>query len=230
MDELLRTYGIELSFGKASLLDAHLKFVLEKNQHINLTSITDHESALVLHVLDSLLVLPEVETAPAGALLDMGSGAGYPGLPLAVATQRKTTLLDARKKKILVLQEFLARYPELSFCTAASGRAEEFAREHREGYALVTARALASLASLVELASPLLPIGGQLIALKGQLSGVERASAEKLQNATGMVLKNHRAYSLPSGEHREVVVYEKMKPAQIELPRQAGRAQRSPLV
>ena len=225
----LKTYGIELSSEQVTILDAHLRFVLENNRQINLTSITDYQKALILHVVDSLLVLPELAVAPGGKLLDIGSGAGYPGLPLAVATQRQTTLLDARKKKVQVLQEFLSQHPELSFCTAESGRAEEYALTHREEFSVVVTRALATLPALVELASPLLAIGGQLIAFKGLLSADERARAGQLCDATGMAPKSHRVYLLPSGEHREAVVYEKMKPAQIGLPRQVGRAQHSPL-
>ncbi|MCL2332366.1 MAG: 16S rRNA (guanine(527)-N(7))-methyltransferase RsmG [Actinomycetia bacterium] len=229
MIEFLKTYGIVVSAEQAGVLEEHLRFVLEKNRSINLTRITEHESALVLHVLDSLLVLPEVLSAPVGKLLDMGSGAGYPGLPLAVMSQRQTTLLDAREKKVLVLQEFLSQRAGLSCCRAVAGRAEEFAGEHREEYAVVTARALTALPSLLELASPLLQAGGWLIALKGALQADEKARADQLRAATGLSLRSQRAYSLPSGEHREVVVYEKMNSAQIELPRRVGRAQRKPL-
>lgn len=229
MLEFLRTYGITASAEQADLLEAHLRFVLEKNQTVNLTSITEYERALVLHVLDSLLVLPEVENAPAGALLDLGTGAGYPGIPLALMTQRAVTLLDAREKKILLLREFLSQYTGLSHCEAMAGRAEEFACAHRECYAVVTARALSSLPSLVELASPLLQTGGCLIALKGQLQKDETARAARLAKVTGLRLSSQRAYSLPSGEHREVVVYEKMNPARIKLPRRTGLAQHKPL-
>jgi len=230
MVDFLETYGIAASPEQAALLEMHLRFVLEKNQVINLTSITDYQRALVLHVLDSLLVLPEVEDAPDGALLDLGTGAGYPGLPLAVIAQRHTVLLDAREKKIKILQEFLAQHPEFAFCEAVAGRAEEFAAAHKKGYAVVTARALAALPSLMELASPLLQKGGRLIALKGQLQPEEIVRAEQLAKATGLVLLDRRTYLLPSGEHREVAVYEKMNAGQIELPRRAGLAQHQPLV
>ncbi|MCL2655175.1 MAG: class I SAM-dependent methyltransferase, partial [Coriobacteriia bacterium] len=135
----------------------------------------------------------------------------------------------AREKKIRILQEFLSQYPELSFCEAQAGRAEEFAQGRRGAYAVVIARALASLPSLVELASPLLRMGGHLIALKGQSQADEIARADQAAKATGLSLSGHRAYSLPSGEHRTVIVYEKINQAQLELPRQAGYAQRRPL-
>jgi len=229
MIEFLQTYGIEASSEQAMLLEGQLRFVLEKNQTTNLTSITDYDRALVLHVLDSLLVLPEVQAAPSGALLDMGTGAGYPGLPLAVMTGRAATLLDAREKKMALLLEFISQHPELSSCEAVAGRAEEFACAHREAYTVVTARALAPLPTLVELASPLLRVGGRLIALKGRLSTEERTHAAQLRKATGLGEVSHRTYSLPSGEHREVVVYEKINPAQIKLPRRTGLAQHKPL-
>jgi len=229
VDKTLRTYGIDLSPEQEELIIGHLQFVLEKNKELNLTHIREPERALLLHVVDSLFVLPEVRQAPEGALLDMGSGAGYPGLPLAVVTQRNCTLLDAREKKVRVLQEFLQAHPALSYCEAVAGRAEEFALEHRGSFAIVIVRALAALPSLLELASPLLQQGGQLITLKGRLDQEEHKRAEQLREATGLCEYSHRAYTLPGGEHREVIVYEKMVPAQRDLPRRSGRAQRKPL-
>ena len=229
MIDFLKTYGIEVNAEQAFLLDAHLHFVLEKNATLNLTSITDYERALVLHVLDSLLALPELDAAPEGALLDMGSGAGYPGLPLAILTGRPTTLLDAREKKINALQDFLSKQATSLSVEAVAARAEEFAGDHLSAYAAVTARALSALPSLLELASPLLQQGGRLLALKGQLSADELSRAAQLVSATGLSLVGHREYSLPSGEHRGVAVYEKISAAQVELPRRPGRAQRKPL-
>ncbi|MCL2882291.1 MAG: 16S rRNA (guanine(527)-N(7))-methyltransferase RsmG [Coriobacteriia bacterium] len=229
MIDFLQTYGIEIDSKQALLLEAHLRFVLEKNQAVNLTRITDYDRALILHVLDSLLVLPEVKDAPDGALIDIGTGAGYPGLPLAIVTQRQTTLLDAREKKIMTIKEFFSLHPELNFCEAISKRAEEFALERQAGYSVVVARALAALPTLVELASPLLPIGGHLIALKGQPQPDEIARSGQLEGATGLAVSGQRTYSLPSGERREVIVYEKIKHAQLELPRRVGLAQRKPL-
>lgn len=229
MIEFLQTYGIKVTPEQATLLDEHLRFVLAKNETLNLTSITDYDRACALHVLDSLLVLPELGVAPPGVLLDMGTGAGYPGLPLAVISKRATVLLDAREKKIKALQEFLFSHTLPTPLLAVAARAEEFAAEHREAYAVVTARALSALPSLLELASPLLQKGGHLLALKAQLSEEERARAARLAEDTGLALISRREYSLPSGEHREVAVYEKISSAQIELPRRAGRAQHKPL-
>jgi 16S rRNA (guanine527-N7)-methyltransferase len=222
---LLRTYGLELDPEQERLILAHLDFVLKRNEEINLTNITDPEEAIKLHVVDSLLALSDVQAAPEGPLLDMGTGAGYPGLPLAVVTKRESTLLDARAKKIRAVQDFLTAFPEISYCSAVTGRAEELDAT----VAVVAVRALAQLPSLLELASPLLQQGGRLVALKGRLHPEERERAESLREATGLCEYSHSAYTLPGGEHREVVVYEKIGTAQYNLPRRPGRAQRKPL-
>jgi 16S rRNA (guanine527-N7)-methyltransferase len=229
MKNFLHTQGISVTDEQATLLGAHLRFILRKNKSINLTSITDYAQACVLHVLDSLLVLPELNKAPQGILLDMGSGAGFPGLPLGIVSERSTILLEARQKKTAVLQEFIKEYQKESLIQAIGMRAEDYAQEHAGGSAVITARALTSLPSLLELAAPLLYLKGQLIALKGQVQDEEFIRAGKLIDVTGMAFVSRRSYSLPSGEHREALVYEKIKPAQKKLPRRAGLAQRKPL-
>ncbi len=230
MDELLATYALKLTESQKDTLEAHLQFVLEKNTVLNLTRVTDYQQALTLHVLDSLLVLPELMGAPQGMLLDMGTGAGYPGLPLAVLSGRRTLLLDAREKKITALNEFIfSQRGHLANITARSGRAEDLARTSPQGFTAVTARALSALPSLLELASPLLKPGGHLIALKGHPDEAEVHHAEQIKDLVGMRLASRRSYSLPSGEQRQVFVYERMNVVKMALPRHVGFAQRKPL-
>lgn len=143
------------------LLDKHLELVIEENKVTNLTRIVDWESAQVLHVEDSLAGLPEVEGALEGPYLDMGSGAGFPGIPLAIMTGRETLLADSVGKKTRALDSFAAELGIDDIVSTYHGRIEDLALQQPNHFSLVTARALSSLASLLELASPLLTKGGR---------------------------------------------------------------------
>ena len=145
------------------LLDKHLELVIEENKVTNLTRIVDWESAQVLHVEDSLAGLPEVEEALEGPYLDMGSGAGFPGIPLAIMTGRETLLADSVGKKTRALDSFAAELGIDDIVSTYHGRIEDLALQQPNHFSLVTARALSSLASLLELASPLLAKGGRLV-------------------------------------------------------------------
>lgn len=148
------------------LLDKHLELVIEENKVTNLTRIVDWESAQILHVEDSLAGLPEVEGALEGPYLDMGSGAGFPGIPLAIMTGRETLLADSVGKKTRALDSFAAELGIDDIVSTYHGRIEDLALQQPNHFSLVTARALSSLASLLELASPLLAKGGRLVCYK----------------------------------------------------------------
>lgn len=170
---LLHSNDISLPETDESLILGHTQWVLEQNKHINLTAITSYDDAIRLHVVDSLFALPDVEEALPGPMLDIGSGGGYPGVPLGIAAHRETRLLDSVQKKMRVLQGFLEEAGLSPSIRAQPGRAEDLAREAAGAYAVVTARAVSALPSLVELARPLVYIGGRFIALKGALEGEE---------------------------------------------------------
>ena len=145
------------------LLDKHLELVIEENKVMNLTRIVDWESAQILHVEDSLAGLPEVQEAMEGPYLDMGSGAGFPGIPLASMTGRETLLADSVGKKTRALDSFAVELGLDDIVSTYHGRIEDLALQQPNHFALITARALSSLASLLELASPLLAKGGSLV-------------------------------------------------------------------
>lgn len=124
------------------LLDKHLELVIEENKVTNLTRIVDWESAQVLHVEDSLAGLPEVEEALEGPYLDMGSGAGFPGIPLAIMTGRETLLADSVGKKTHALDSFAAALGIDDIVSTYHGRIEDLALQQPNHFSLVTARAL----------------------------------------------------------------------------------------
>ena len=142
-----------------SLMQCYLASILEANKVTNLTRITDGEQARLLHIEDSLVGLPEVNEAPDGLYGDLGSGGGFPGVPLALATGRTTLLVDSVKKKMAIVQSVLDDLSLSEQIFTSSERIEDLPLEYKEKFAVLTARALSKLVSLIELASPLFEKG-----------------------------------------------------------------------
>jgi len=214
-----------------NLLVAYLDAVLAANRSVNLTRITDPDQALRLHLLDSLSALPEILDSSPGAMCDIGTGAGFPGVPIALASERQCTLLDSVGKKADVVATILADLKIGRAFTVSRDRAEQHARVHPGEYAVVTARAVAPLASLVELSSPLLAIGGRLVALKGTPEESELQGGRLAAGIVGLEFRGRRDFILPGGdEKRCVVLYEKVRKSRETLPRREGLAQHAPFV
>ena len=213
-----------------SLMQRYLDSILEANKVTNLTRITDGEQARLLHIEDSLVGLPEVNEAPAGLYGGLGSGGGFPGVPLALATGRKTLLVDSVKKKMAIVQSALDDLSLSEQISTSSERIEDLPLEYKEKFAVLTARALSKLVSLVELASPLLKKGGRLVCYKAQLSSEELEEALAVQDLVGMKMISQREICLSDGETtRTIVVFEKIGKPSIKLPRRIGLAQKQPL-
>ena len=150
---------------------------------------------MVLHVQDSLLGLEELLKAPDGWYADIGTGAGYPGIPLAIETGRKTLLVDSVGKKTAILDSFIGELG-LDQVSTYTGRIEDLAREHPYEFTAITARALAQLSVLMELAAPLLQLGGRLICYKANLKPSELDHALSLQDTVGLELVSDRSFVL----------------------------------
>ena len=218
-----------LSEQQVSLLLKHLDLVVEKNKVVNLTRIEDLESAKLLHIEDSLSAVPELNDCPDGLYGDLGSGAGFPGIPLAVATNRKTTLVDARKKKMDAVREIVEALGLSHQIETYAGRAELLARSKNGAYSALTARALSKLSVLMELASPLLKHGGRLICYKSHVEDAELEHALSIQKTVGMKLVSDRKFKLGEDYDRRILVFEKVGKPTIKLPRLEGQAQKNPL-
>lgn len=213
-----------------SLMQRYLDSILEANKVTNLTRITDGEQARLLHIEDSLVGLPEVNEAPTGLYGDLGTGGGFPGVPLALATGRKTLLVDSVKKKMAIVQSALDDLSLSEQISTSSERIEDLPLEYKEKFAVLTARALSKLVSLIELASPLLKKGGRLVCYKAQLSSEELEEALAVQDLVGMKMISQREICLSDGETtRTIVVFEKIGKSRIKLPRRIGLAQKQPL-
>lgn len=220
----------QLPLQKQELIIKHLELVIEENKVTNLTRIDDYDQALLLHVEDSLVALEEMEKAPAGLYGDMGTGAGYPGIPLAIATERDTVLIDSRLKKTLVLDNIIKELGlEDHVCTYA-GRAELLAKSKPGAFSVLTARALSKLSVLMELASPLLSMDGILICYKANVDQEEMTHAKKVEKLVGMTIHSDRTLKLSDNETtRRIITFKKINEPKTKLPRQEGMAQKKPL-
>ncbi len=212
------------------LMGQYLDLILEANKTTNLTRITSRNEALVLHIEDSLVGLEEVSEAPEGLYGDLGSGGGFPGVPLALATGRETVLVDSVKKKMAIVQQAVNQLGLGRQITTCSDRIEDLALDRPGSFSVLTARALSRLVALLELSSPLLVKGGRLVCYKAQLSDEEMQEARAVEDLLGMRLVSQRETMLSDGEtRRTIVVFEKVGKAKLKLPRRIGAAQKTPL-
>lgn len=212
------------------LFEKHLQLVIEANKITNLTRITSQEEARILHIEDSLSGLEEINNAPEGKYGDMGTGAGFPGIPLAISTKRQTVLMDSVGKKTAILDSFIPQLGLEGQVTTYNGRIEDLAKTEAGTYAVLTARALSKLGSLMELAAPLLKKHGHLICYKANIEEEEIKHAIKLEGLLGLKLISDREFELSDGQtHRRIVVFEKVAKPKIRLPRHVGYAQKKPL-
>lgn len=221
-------YNLDLTVEQASVLVKHLDLVINKNESINLTRILSREDALILHLLDSIVLLkyfPKLD----GKYMDMGTGAGFPGIALAFLSGRESVLIDSVAKKIKCVNEFINELG-LQSVTGCAVRLEEYALKHKNEFACITARALASLPVLIEYASPFLRKGGYLVLTKGNPDENELASGSSAAKICGLKLIHEDSFNLPNDlGHREILVYQKVANPSIKLPRQVGKAVHDPL-
>jgi 16S rRNA (guanine527-N7)-methyltransferase len=205
--------------------------LLDWNTRMNLTAITDPGEVQIKHFLDSLTIL-NIYDKPHIRLLDIGSGAGFPGLPLKIVRPDwQVVLLEATAKKVTFLQHVIETL-QLQDIVAVHGRAEEFAhkQEYRAAFDLVTARAVAPLPTLLEYAAPFSRIGGQVILpKKGELTE-ELAQGERAARQLGSLLKADVAITLPGlTDGRRLLVWEQQKPCPARFPRSSAAIAKKPL-
>lgn len=205
--------------------------LLDWNTRVNLTAITDPVDVLLKHFLDSLSLL-EVYGAERARVLDIGSGAGFPGLALKIARpQWEIVLLEATGKKVN-FQRHIIETLGLRSIEALHGRAEEIAhrQEYRGSFDLVTARAVAALPALLEYAAPFCRVGGQiLLPKKGELAE-ELDQGKRAARSLGLAFKAEHLVSLPGlDDGRKILVWEQVKPCPAQYPRSGAAMAKKPL-
>lgn len=215
-----------LDAGKLDTLCAFGAALLEKNQVMNLTAITDPEAVARLHFVDSLTLL-DAASFTGKTVVDVGCGAGFPGVPLKIAEPSlQLTLLDSLGKRIRWLAQILPTLGVEADCVTA--RAEEFAPGHRECFDIAVSRAVARLNVLLELCLPLVKPGGKFLAMKGSGADVELSEADHALKVLGGRVSAVREYSIADARHR-VIVVEKLSAAPPQYPRRFAKIKQSPL-
>ena len=231
--ELLRSdassFGIELTDNQTHLLLNYMDLVVEKNKVINLTRITDPVSAVRLHLIDSLLLAATVSNK--NKFIDIGTGAGMPGIPFAIATGSNGYLLDSVGKKINAVNKFINELGLQKSLLGVNSRAEEFVLKNYHVLDLVMARAVAPLCTLVEYASPFLYTDGLFLAAKSHITDEELSNGLKAASVVGLSMVSRETFELPDNAgHREILVFQKNSKEKLRLPRKNGMAKNHPLI
>lgn len=204
------------------------ELVQETNKVMNLTAITDEKEFQTKHFIDS--VLPYKNFVNSKNVADIGSGAGFPAIPLAIILPKVNfTLVDSLQKRVNFLNNVIQTLG-LENCRAVHSRAEDFAKEGREKYDAVTARAVAALNILLEYTAPLAKTGGTVLAYKGSGAIEEISAAENAAKILGCLLENTLEFYLPDGEKRLIPVYKKIRSCDKKYPRGGNKPRLAPLV
>lgn len=223
--------NIELSEKQLSQLDRYMKEILTVNQEINLTGITEPEAFIERNIIDSLLIVKDIQ--PKGMkIADIGTGGGFPGVPLAIYfPEDQFVLIDSTKKKLDVVETAVKKIG-LSNVKVLAGRAEELSRlpEEREQYDYVVSRAVAPLRILCELCLPLLKKGGEMIALKSARYDLEIKDAENtIKLLGGKLLSTEKRYILHSDMLHVIIIVEKIRKTPEQYPRSYGQIKKKAL-
>ncbi|HEY8528738.1 MAG TPA: 16S rRNA (guanine(527)-N(7))-methyltransferase RsmG [Paenibacillaceae bacterium] len=229
----LEPLGIALGPDQAEAFEAYFRLLTEWNRKMNLTAITERASVYEKHFYDSLTVAAVAPLAGSPRLVDVGSGAGFPAIPLKIAFPGlRVTMVDSLAKRVRFLEEAV-RELGLSDVVCLHARAEDAARlpGHRDGYDVATARAVARLSVLNELCLPFVRPGGLFVAMKGSDVAEEIEEGRYGASLLGARLREVRRMMLPEeGAVRHLVVWEKTGPTPARFPRRAGEPARSPLL
>ena len=226
LDAGLPELGLELSEETRQTLCAFGAAMVKQNEVMNLTAITEPDKVAKLHLLDSLTVLTAADLK-GRKLIDVGCGAGFPGVPLAIACpEAKITLLDSLGKRMKWLEEILPQLGVNAECVTA--RAEEAVADRRERYDYATSRAVARLNILLELTAPYVKVGGAVLAMKGAAAREELAECGDAIKRLGLKLEEVKEYPIDGTSHA-VIVLRKIAPTPKQYPRRYAKIKQNPL-
>ena len=231
LEESFEKLNIPFDNSVIEMFEQYMDGILEWNKKINLTAITDREEFISKHFVDSVLSYNFREYIDADSIIDIGTGAGFPGIPLAIVSpDKKFVLADSLNKRLKVINE-LASKIGIDNIETVHGRAEELARnkKYREAFDLCISRAVANLAVLCEYCLPFIKLGGHLLAYKGPDAEEEVKMAEKAIKILGGKLIEIVSVDLDGYDHN-IVVIEKINKTPSKYPRKAGTPGKEPIL
>jgi 16S rRNA (guanine527-N7)-methyltransferase len=227
----VKELDLTLSADQMQKLDEYYHYLMEMNKNINLTSITEPEEVAVKHFADSLTCF-KLNLTNGDKIIDVGSGAGFPGVVLKIFNNNLSiTMLDSLQKRVDYLNNLVSKL-KLEHIYAIHGRAEEVGKDknHREQYDVVVSRAVANLATLTEYCLPFAKVGGTFIAMKGPKASEEIEAAKKAVQITGGEIDSIIELKLPiTGDERTLIKINKVKPTPDKYPRKAGTPGKKPI-
>lgn len=208
----------------------YMKLLLEWNQKMNLTAITDEDDIILKHFVDSLTISNYIKAGE--SIVDVGTGAGFPGIPLKIARDDiNVTLVDSLNKRILFLNEVIQKL-ELQKIETLHFRAEEFGqnKKFRESFDVATSRAVANLSTLVEYLLPLVKVGGVCICMKGSEIKDELDNSKRAIQILGGKIERIEEFTLPESDiKRNIVIIRKINKTPQKYPRKPGTPSKEPL-
>ncbi len=229
--EKAKKVNIEIDDKKEEQFYNYMKLLLEWNEKINLTAITEQNDIILKHFIDSITINKYIEQS--NSIIDIGTGAGFPGIPLKIMNQnKKITLVDSLNKRINFLNE-VCKEISLENIQCIHARAEELASdlEYRENYETVVSRAVARLNVLIEYMLPFVKKGGLCICMKGPNIDGELEEAKNAIKVLGGKIKSVESFFLPDSDiERNVIIIEKVAETPKKYPRKAGLPSKQPII
>lgn len=230
--EGLKELNLELSDKQQNQFMEYYDMLIETNKVMNLTSITDEDEVMVKHFIDSLLIVKSLDLNKIESIIDVGTGAGFPGIPIKIMFPHiKVTLLDSLNKRLKFLNEVIEKL-ELENIVTVHGRAEDLGHklEHREKYDLCVSRAVANLSTLSEYCIPFIKVNGIFASYKASDSAEETDEAKKAISVFGGKIDKEEIFELPcSNMERKIVSIKKERHTPKKFPRKAGTPSKEPI-
>ncbi|MBQ6560026.1 MAG: 16S rRNA (guanine(527)-N(7))-methyltransferase RsmG [Erysipelotrichaceae bacterium] len=226
LEDHLKERGIVLTPRMAEQLDCYALFLKEYNEKINLTAITDYEEIIDKHFYDSLLA---ADGTLSGTLVDVGTGAGFPGVVLKIVFPELHVILLEPLQKRCIFLELLIEKLELQGIEVVRGRGEEYSLQHREEYDYVTARAVTNMNKLIEICGAMVKLNGYFIAMRGKDGVTELEEAKKAITAMGFEQTSLREEELGGHDQRIIAYLQKIRKTPLKYPRKYNIMKKEPL-
>ena len=228
--EKASTMGVRFSVEQMDKLYKYMNLLIEWNEKINLTAIIEPNEIILKHFIDSITILKDIKDG--STVVDVGTGAGFPGIPLSIMNPTlKITLVDSLNKRLIFLQEVINEL-DLKNVELVHARAEEFGRnkKYREKFDVATSRAVANMATLSEYLLPLVKINGKAISMKAGNASQEIEDAKKAIKTLGGNIKTIEEFNLPQSDiGRTIIIIDKISGTPEKYPRKPGTPAKEPI-